>query len=371
MSTLDQIAAAVGCSTATVSRALNASGSVSRTVREDVFRAARKLGYRVPGNGKDRKTVAEAPVAEVLLCRVTPVERLTVTEGGVQIESAHLVEAQEFLSPDYSLSRSFDVHVLEGIVDELQVQGWRASVQLVHGLTDEATLRMVGASAVRGVLVLGEYASDLDRFVGCCPRPLMLVDQILPQVDVSSVGIDNMGGISLAFEHLMELGHRKIGYVGPISNPCFAERRKAFLFKAAGAGLTLLPEWVCETPTHIAATATVVEQLLRGKSRPTAIICASDFVALGSLRAAAAVGLSVPADLSVVGFDGTEVASSVTPPLTTVRVPTVDMGRAAVRLLLSEVQYGRLQTRSGLDVRLKTHLIQGGTTLAKQGRTHS
>lgn len=363
MGVLDQIAKTVGCSTATVSRTLNASGPVSRKVREEVFRTARNLGYRAPGNGSARKTT-ETLTAEILLCRVSPVEQLTVVDGRLDVGPPHLVEQREFLSSGYRLSRSFEAHILDGIVGELRAHGWRASVQVVHDLTGECTLRLVGASDVRSVLVLGEYAPDLDRFVDCCPRPLMLVDQVLPRTDVSSVGIDNLGGIAAGFEHLLALGHRAIGFVAHPTTPPFAERREAFLCKAASAGLSLPAEWLCDSPSQIQITgaATSVAQLLRREPRPTALMCANDFLALGVLRAAAEVGLRVPADLSVVGFDGTEVATAVTPPLTTVRVPTVEMGRTAVRLLLTEVQYGRPETPSGFDVRLKTKLVVGGTT---------
>ncbi len=184
-----------------------------------------------------------------------------------------------------------------------------------------------------GVLLIGEYSPDLNRFIERCEHPLVLVD-MLHDGESGVVTIDNFGGIGSVIDHLIELGHHDIGYVGGMDNPGYRERRVSFEWKMAYAGLPVRREWICEGAHPERDTREPVTEILKQSHRPTAFVCCNDWGALGVLRAAQGLGINAPQQLSIVGFDDNEGASFMTPALTTVHVSTEELGRRAAQLLL-------------------------------------
>jgi LacI family transcriptional regulator len=156
--------------------------------------------------------------------------------------------------------------------------------------------------------------------------------------EVLSVGATNWRGGVQATEHLIGLGHRRIAFVGALleSTPG-GERLAGYRFAMESAGLELNPAHVIPG-LFTAESGLASRDILREPDRPTAIFAASDSVALGVLQAAHEVGLRVPDDLSVIGFDDSYAAVNATPPLTTVRQPLMDMGRLAMRSTMSFIQ---------------------------------
>jgi len=151
------------------------------------------------------------------------------------------------------------------------------------------------------------------------------------------VSYDRRGGEAAA-RHLVELGHRRIGFIsGPPTFRSTHERRAGLEDGLAAAGLSLSPEFVAEGAYTFDSGVACGAALLARAERPTAVFCANDEMAAGLLQAARRAGLRVPQDLSVVGFDDFQVATQVWPPLTTLHTPTRDIGRlAALKLFALE-----------------------------------
>jgi alpha-galactosidase len=177
----------------------------------------------------------------------------------------------------------------------------------------------------------------------------------------ASVGATNWRGGVQATEHLLGLGHRRIAFVGasPRSTPG-AERPAGFRSAMESAGLKVDPRHVIPGRFN-AEDGLASRDILLGSDRPTAVFAASDSVALGVLQVAHEVGLRVPDDLSVIGFDDSYAAVGATPPLTTVRQPLGDVGRLAMRSMMSVIGGGAPITP---HIELATTLVQRGSTAA-------
>lgn len=171
--------------------------------------------------------------------------------------------------------------------------------------------------------------------------PLVLVSPSVVESRVDVVSIDNINGAIQAINHLVELGHTAIGYIGgnPESIPS-TERHLGYLQGLSMQKLSTRDEWQVSCGWRVEDGYQAMSTLINGTNRPTAVFAASDLLAKGCYEAIVDQGLQVP-ELSVVGFDDIELAKELTPPLTTVAVPRVEMGQAAARLILERLQERR------------------------------
>ena len=197
-------------------------------------------------------------------------------------------------------------------------------------------------------------------------RLKLIEDRQLPTVvldaeaigDGLSVGIDDEGGASAAAQHIVDLGHRRVAVLSldsnnPVKSHLVSEaRRRGYLGPLERAG--------CDTTVEAAGGldwdefTELVRGLLRRQPMPTAILAMSDDIAAGVVRVADALGVAIPDQLSVVGFDDTPVASGAVPPLTTVRQNHAAKGRLAARMLLGQIEAKR--------IRLPVELVVRGST---------
>ena len=167
----------------------------------------------------------------------------------------------------------------------------------------------------------------------------MLVDRMAPTKDFSSVGVDDRLGGHLAAEHLLEVGRRKIAFVGgpehiaQVSSRLEAAREAVDQF---GSGELIFYE---SAAMDFAAGRTAVEQILAlsPADRPDAVMAANDLIAIGALQALTLAGLRVPDDIAIVGYDDIEFAGSAAIPLTSIRQPAYDVGKEAIELLLDVI----------------------------------
>jgi DNA-binding LacI/PurR family transcriptional regulator len=166
---------------------------------------------------------------------------------------------------------------------------------------------------------------------------IVFVNGALPTLDIPSVGVDEHAAGELATQHLIDLGHERIGFVaGPehyLPTRFKAEGRLAALRSAdlGGHGLVAHADFAVEGGRQ------ALRELLERPERPTAVVCSSDMMALGVLQEAASQGVRVPDQLSVVGFDGIDAAAWTFPPLTTVEQPIVEIAQTAVDALRSQI----------------------------------
>jgi len=209
------------------------------------------------------------------------------------------------------------------------------------------------------VLIGGDHHPDLAS---------MLDEQGIPSVDTyvyrptghPCVGFDNAAAVEKAVNHLADLGHTHIAMIAGITHDNDRASARVAGVKAAlkKRGLALPPHYLIEKPYKVAAGREAARSLLGAKQPPTAIFCASDVLAFGVLVECASRGVPIPRQLSVIGFDNLEFCAHMPPGMTTIEVPSADMGENAARYLIR-----RLADKAGNEyVELEANLILRGTT---------
>lgn len=367
--TAEEIAKIAGCSPSTVSRVLNNSAPVSRQVREAVFNAIRERGG-VPRSRVRRRTAAaerdarnprQAGLVEVVMHLTASIEHMEVVNGEVRLGPIAPCPPDRFFRPDNRYSNSHFRRIIDGVLDEVARWEMRGVVRTVDSLEGNRLLNDVNSPDVSGLILLGNEGPAVEAFLRRCRCPIVSFVGLDRKDWPPSVGCDDVPGIREAIRHLAELGHTRIGYIaGPEGTPAFEDRHTAFKLAMIGADLPLRPEWVFSGSRHIADIAAAAKLILTRPERPTAMVCCYDSAAAGVMRAAKECGLKVPEDLSVIGFGNQEIAELLQPALTTVNVPTYEMGRAAVKLL--RLQQLQPQVREHFSIRLPTQLVERAST---------
>lgn len=328
-STIAEIAAKAGVSIPTVSRVLNNRPDVSAATRERVEQVIKESGF--------------------IRSRVKNVLK----------ESSGIID---MLIPD--LSTMYPIEIVRGVEEVLERTELRLALSLMHNLleSEERWLGKVIDGATDGaILVLAQGQSKRLDMLHQHKIPFVVVDhrgELGP--DVPSVGATNWLGGRLAAEHLLSLGHQRIAIIsGDASLRCSRDRIAGYRAALEDAGVAVDAELI-RPGAFIQQTG--YEQtcaLLDLAEPPTAIFAGSDTQAMGVYAALRARGLSLPDDMSVVGFDDVPLSSLVTPALTTVRQPLVEMGRVATTMLLRMIAEEPLDSKR---VELTTTLIVRAST---------
>jgi DNA-binding LacI/PurR family transcriptional regulator len=208
-----------------------------------------------------------------------------------------------------------------------------------------AYVHMLLGRQVDGMIFISCEATDLRGSHGHYRRlleagaQLVFVNGSVPALDAASIGVDERAAGEIATRYLLELGHTRIGFVaGPPYERPTQEKAEGRLNALRAAGVAP-GELVANAPWGVAGGHAAARTLLGlpQDERPTALICSSDLMAIGALQEARAAGLRVPADLSLVGFDGVEAGAWTEPPITTLAQPVIEIAEAAVETLESLV----------------------------------
>ncbi|WP_310571378.1 LacI family DNA-binding transcriptional regulator [Gemmatimonas sp.] len=220
-------------------------------------------------------------------------------------------------------------------------------------------LDVLRARQIDGVLLDAVGASTLpdEALAGV---NVVLIDE--PSERWPGIATDAVMAGRLAAEHLLELGHTEMAFIGPASDVhAFRMRERGFVVRLREAGISLRSAWLRRAPATVTGGREAMRLLLATGPRPTAVFCANDLMAIGALKQALTAGLSLPADLSVVGCDDIELARYVTPELTTISVPARELGARAARLLLQLIEQStqRVSASRLLPVRLVTRGSSG------------
>jgi DNA-binding LacI/PurR family transcriptional regulator len=187
--------------------------------------------------------------------------------------------------------------------------------------------------------------------------PLVFVDVGPPRPRVSNIRIDYLNGIRQAVQHLAALRHEKIAFItGPLRLKSAMARKQAFLRSMQEIGLDTDPGLVVEGDHTVEGGLAAFTRLLAGTVRPTAVLCSNDMTAIGVMRKSHDAGLSIPRDISVIGFDDIRLAQFVIPPLTSVQMSQPELARLAFHALLAEVER-ETPAPNGTDYLLKTNLV--------------
>jgi DNA-binding LacI/PurR family transcriptional regulator len=322
------VAARAGVGVATVSRVLNGRANVRPATRDRVLDAIRALNYRPSSVARSLSLQRTMVVGAVLPWFTNPsaVQRVRGIVDGLSGSPYDLMV--------------FDV--------ESEDRQRRAFELFDHG--DRAD----------GLLVVSTLPPEAEvERLQAAGLPCVLVDGVHP--GLPSIAVDDVAGGELATRHLIALGHRRIALIGdPPPEFRFShsrDRTRGYERALRAAGIELRPDYVREGTRRLHVARAIAVELLSLPARPTAIFAASDTQALGVLEAARALGIDVPRELSVIGFDDIEVASYVG--LTTVRQPLVESGRRGAELLLGALSGLALEARTEL---LPLELVVRGTT---------
>ncbi len=315
MARLRDIADATGVSLAAVSLALNGRTGVSDATRERVLAAASELGYVRRGERQSRQ--ARGFIGFVIEQLPFPV-----------------------------FSDIFYGDVVHGIDQEAHELGFSTGFTVVEGgqpAEAQAKVRqMLVGNRVRGLIVIGgsNLIDELVRDLAQQAAPLVLLDNYLYDLPLDGIEMDHTIGGYLATRHLIDLGHREIGFIaGPTKYRTLSDRADGYRRALLEAGLALDPDLIV-TPCGGAGSKKgyhEMRELLARPRRPSAVFAVSDKSAFGAIDAIREAGLTIPDDLSLVGFDDVHEASLLNPPLTTIAVPKRQMGRLAVRLLADRI----------------------------------
>ena len=363
--TMDDVARAAGCSQATVSRVMSGSPAVSEDVREKVMAALKHRAYKPRKRPAAAACKTPAPrTAGLRLVNVVFYKRgaydvLRATPRGLEVAEPHVFHASDLRNARFPQPFDFEQGLLGGLLEGCAHFKAKAGIIPSDNLLDPQLLEEV-RGAGGGVILAGMYSPDLDAFLAQCRQPVVLLD-LMRRGGPDAVTSDNVDGMRQGVRHLIGLGHREIGFIGA-QNPSYEERYFGFAGEMAKAGLAVRPEFMVETPGGVGETARRVKPVLARKRRPTAFLACSDYYAVGAMEAARELGLKVPRDVSVVGFDDVAIAQRVKPALTSVRVPVREMGWQAVARLLSLPRAER--KTEGVVVRVPVSLVERGTCAA-------
>ena len=185
--------------------------------------------------------------------------------------------------------------------------------------------------------------------------PLILVDRKIDDEEIIQVYLDNAAGAYSAVKHLLDLGHRRIGFVmGPENVPNSHRRKAGYIDALKEYGLEFDPELEFQGEFKVETGKEAFEKFVTMKDPPTAVFNSNDLMAFGFVIAARDAGYSIPEDFSVVGFDDIFLSSLMEPALTTVRYPFVEMGTQAINMLLDSFDTNRKVT---MNENLKHELI--------------
>jgi LacI family transcriptional regulator len=308
--TSHDVARAAGLSQSTVSRALRNDPRVTPETRERVLAAATRLGYTPNAMGR------------MLVNRRTRTIGMVVTD----------------------ISNPFYPNLIAPLHDELAALGYRMTL---------FTERLEGAGADGSTPLEGLVDRGIDGAVlttstlaGTVPRellrrglPFVFLTRVVDGVAADAVTVDNDRGARLVAAELARFGHRRVGAVfGPANTSTGRDRERGFRAGLAAAGVDLPEEAVRHGDYTVEAGHAAMHELMALRDRPTAVACFNDLVAIGALNAAVALGLRVPADVSLTGWDDLPMASWEICRLTTVRQSMTEMARAAARLVVERVE---------------------------------
>jgi LacI family transcriptional regulator len=320
--TITAIAKEAGVSVPTVSRVLNGRSDVAPRTRERVEGLLREHGYRRRAN----RDAAAAGLIDLVF---------------------------------NDLDSPWAVEIIRGVEDAGHATGIGTVVSAIHqqAVSARQWLRNLRARATDGIIfVTSTLTPPMHAELHRLNIPMVVIDPAgVPAIDVPTIGASNWAGGLSATEHLLSLGHRRIGFIaGPKQLLCSRARLDGYRAALDAAGVDMDGELVQQGDFYTESGFAGTQRLLDLRRPPTAVFASSDQMAFGVYEAVRRRGLRVPEDVSVVGFDDLPESRWASPPLTTVRQPLVQMGLVAARTVLRMARGEEIETPR---VELATELI--------------
>jgi LacI family repressor for deo operon, udp, cdd, tsx, nupC, and nupG len=329
--TIQDVAHHAGVSAATVSRVLSTPDRVSEATRERVYAAVQETGY-------------------------------TINQAA---RSLRMRSARTILIAAPNIGNSYYSMILDAVITEASSRGYSVMVATHIGDDPKRWLSEYLLSNRADGLLLFSGALDTASLHGLdndhVSLPLVAAYDEAPDLKVNSVLIDNRAAAARAVRHLINMGHQRIGHLcAPSRNPSSNERLHGFEDAMQEAGLPIQPDWIIQGTFNVDSGKAAAEHLLALSDRPTAIFCANDEMAIGLIHNLRLSGIECPRDISVIGFDDSDISQYFVPPLTSMRQPRDEIGQMATRMLIDLIE-GLLPPREPVHVTLRAELVERGS----------
>lgn len=316
--TLSDVAATIGVAPMTVSRVINGNGYVSEETREKVLEAVKKLNYRRNGLARNLKRQRTETVGLVI----------------------------------GDISNPFSTELANAVRETLSFRGYNLFICISEHSAKEdiAAFESLVDHNVDGIIVATRSNQEGDERlneIADSGVPIVVVGRDFSHDSVDAISADNFNGGFEATQHLIDLGHKRIGFIGAaFENRSRLKRLQGYLAALTKHDISIDERLITgrkgsgnDAPGY--STESIgyegMKRLLSLPNRPTAVFARNDFTAFGAISAAKEAGLSIPQDIAIVGFDDTPLALHTMPPLTTVRQPMKVQGQIAAEMLLRRI----------------------------------
>ncbi len=323
MATIKDIAVAAGVSPAAVSRILNndASLGVTPETRQRVFETAEKLNYH---------------------------KTKTLNKSAFKLGIVQWFSAEQELADNYYL-------LIRRGIEDFCIKNSISTIRTFK--TDSDYLESL--KQVDGLICIGKFSKEeTKQFISICSN-IVFLDMPVDDYRITTITMDFKQGVNQALDYLVSLGHRKIAFLGGVeyagnNEPVIDERKKAYISYMKKKKLPY-KQFLYEGSFTTKSGYEMMEKLLASDERPTAVFTASDALAFGAMKAIKDGGLSVPEDISVIGFNDTELGEFSTPALTTIHASAYDMGQhGANQLYVSS----NLSIKTSLKIKIPCYLVE-------------
>ena len=306
--TIRDVAAKAGVSPATVSLVLNNKTGVGDKTRDEVFHAVNELGYKISREKKVRKF------------------------GGV-IRFLKIARHGHILNRDHNV---FISDYIEGLEKEASEYGYVLEIRNYEGFNPDQILRELDESTPVGVVVLATELNEEDiPLFEAVKIPIVFIDTSHPYSPFDFIDMDNEGALFSIISAFKERGHKRIGLVkSSIETRNFRQREKSFYDALQYFGLEINKHWEYSVDSTFEQSYQDMKELLKkDRELPTALFCVCDIITFGCMKALKERGISIPGDISLIGFDDLPSGSHSDPPIASIKVSKRRIGRRAFQLL--------------------------------------
>ncbi|WP_413375566.1 LacI family DNA-binding transcriptional regulator [Alkalihalobacillus sp. 1P02AB] len=323
MARLKDIAEHVGVSISTVSRVIknDTSRNVHQETRRKIWEAVKELGY-VPNEN------ARSLVSNVL----SKSSKRTHKVGWV----ANLKSAE--VNPYFS-------NIYSGVYNALSEAGYTFVNVYKEELQNETTLvKTIHESGIEGLILVEQLDDETLNYITKYV-PVVGIDFFYTDKDMSVIDYDRISAVKKAVQYLVAKGHTEIGFIGGGTGENYkdfrAEKRyRGYRYAMEEAGLLINPKWVVNTCWKLDSSYEGMKKIIANSNVniPSAMVCASDLLAIAAMRAVVAHKLSVPEDIAFIGIDNIELSKYSNPPLTTIAIPQTELGEMAAKTLIDHIE---------------------------------
>lgn len=335
MSTIRDIAKLANVSTATVSRVLNNDTKYKMTdeTRERVWQAVTQLNYKINSSPKRKASTKDH----------------AANKSHIKIGCVLSVTKDKYNDP-YFMS------ILSGVEERLLSTGYNMTfIRTGFELDDKQILFNTFNESVTGLILMESLNGETYEYLRNQVPYIVGIDT--ERGDIDNVGYDHYNVASIAVNHLIKKGHTHIGFIGGSGftrNLKDSRRYQGYYATMHAAGLPVNPDWVIDCIWDEAVCIENINRLYQANNLPTAFFVASDLMAMAALNSLYNNGVSVPNEVAVIGLSNIEVSKYSNPPLSTIDIPTKEIGMVAVDLLIDRINGNALLPKK---VILPTHLV--------------